>query len=250
GRGRRRAARTRQHSSPLIIGGAIVAGTVLMATGMGISSLLKDDSASTSANPPQATPSATATSSAPKRPALGNRRSTDPVPLTLGEIFRHRTFTVGSKRYTMTVWRSDRVCARTVNGATLVTALRRGSCTQVMRATFASADGKLIGTVGVANLSTSTAARATTRLWSTKDAWLRPLPGPGITRKIGTGSALGTFQNKGHYLLMTWVQQPNGKAIPNAQQKLASNFSQSVMLGSGLYEALNYRGTEGKPLQS
>lgn len=227
-----------------------MAGTVLMAAGMGISSLLKDDSASSSATAPTGAPAPTATTEPTRRPVLGNSRATDPVPLTLSEIFRHRTFDVGTKRYAMTAWHADRRCTGTVHGTTLITALRRGSCSQVMRATFASSDGTLIGTVGVANLQTATAAKAATRVWNAKDAWLRPVPGPGLTKKIGTGSALGTFQYKGHYLLMTWVQQPSGKAIPAGRQKLASAFGQSVMLGSGLYEALNYRGTEGKPLQS
>jgi hypothetical protein len=247
GRGRRRReSQTRRGHSPLIVGGAIVAGAVLIATGMGVSSMLRDDSTKTAAS--TAPPSQAVTTSPSKRPLPGNSRATDPVPLTLSEIFRHRRFTVGGTRYGITVWRADRICTRTVHGATLMAALRKGSCSQVMRATFASADGKLIGTVGVANLRTATAAKAATRVWNAKDAWLQPVPGPGITKNIGTGSALGSFQNKGHYLLMTWVQQPSGKAIPTAQQKLVSAFGQSVMLGSGLYEALNYRGTEGRPL--
>jgi hypothetical protein len=234
----------------------VLVGLVLIGGGIGISGMLGGDASPTSAKSP-ASPRPTAASASPTvtgsptRPSggFGNSRATDPRPLTLNEVFRHRRFTIGGKRYAMTTARSDRTCGRTVNGAKLVTALRRSSCSQVLRATFASGDGRLIGTVGVANLRSVTGARATTRVWNAKDAWIQPVPGAGITRKIGTGSALGTFRYKGHYLLMTWVQQPNGKEIPTSQHTAVSRFSQDVMLGSGLFEALNYRGNEGKPLE-
>ncbi|MBC6458559.1 hypothetical protein [Actinomadura sp. HBU206391] len=229
-----------------------MAGIVLIGGGIGISNVLEDDPAPTSAKSqasPRSSTSPKAASPTPRIGGLGNSRTTDPRPLTLNEIFQRRTFKVGANRYTMTARRADRNCARTVNGARLVTALRRGYCNQVMRATFASSDGKLIGTVGVANLRTATAARAASRVWSAKDAWVQPVPGPGITRTIGKGTALGTFQFKGHYLLMTWVQQPSGKDIPSSRHRVISKFGQDVMLGSGLFEALNYRGNVGKPLQ-
>lgn len=241
----------------LIVGGAIVVGIVLVGGGTGIAGLLGEDSApksaSSSVSQPTPTGSArpTVTNSPAPRPggAMGQSRATDPKMLTLNEIFRHRTFKVGKRRYTMTVRRADADCAKAVNSAQLVAALRRGACNQVMRATFISGDGELIGTVGVANLRTAAAAKTATRLWNVKDAWVRPVPGAGMTKKIGTGSALGTFQHKGHYLLMTWVQQPDGKEIPSSRHKLISAFGQDVMLGSGLFEALHYRGNEGKPLQ-
>jgi hypothetical protein len=233
----------------------VLVGLVLIGGGIGISGMLGGGSSPTSAkapaSPPPTTASATPTvTNSPSRPpgGLGNSRATDPRPLTLSEIFRHHRFTVGGKRYAITAARTDRSCGRTVNGARLVTALRRGSCTQVLRATFASGDGLLIGTVGVANLRSAAGAKAASRVWSDKDAWVQPVPGAGITKKIGTGSALGTFRYKGHYLLMTWVQQPNGKEIPSSRHTAVSKFSQDVMLGSGLFEALNYRGNEGRPL--
>jgi hypothetical protein len=246
----------RRGNLPLIAGGAVLAGLVLIGGGIGVSGLLKNDSApqsakSTATPPSTRAASPTVTASPTRRPGgFGNSRTTDARPLTLNEIFRHRTFKVGKMRYAMTIRRADRNCVKTVNGAKLVTALRRGSCNQVMRATFASGDGRLIGTVGVANLRTATAARSATRVWNAKDSWVQPVPGAGITKKIGKGSALGTFQYKGHYLLMTWVQQPSGKEIPAGEHSLISKFGQDVMLGSGLFQALNYRGIEGKPLQT
>ncbi|MCW2898230.1 MAG: hypothetical protein JWO67_495 [Streptosporangiaceae bacterium] len=249
----------RRGSLPLIAGAAVVVGIVLIGGGIEISGALRPDAASKPASPatPRQTASAPAAAASPTvstspstRPgALGNSRTTDPTPLTLNEIFRRHRFTVSGKRYAMTVGRSDRNCARTVKGARLVTALKRGSCTQVVRATFAAGDGKLIGTVGVANLRTAVAAKAAARTWNAKDAWVQPVPGPGITKKIGTGSALGTLRYKGHYLLMTWVQQPNGKEIPAGERAAISKFGQDVMFGSGLFAALNYRSNEGKPVQ-
>jgi hypothetical protein len=246
----------RRRSMPLIIGGAAVAGLVLVGGGFAVSSMLKDDakatSSSSSATPKQAAPSAKPSPTvSPLDPVKLKSRTTDPTPLTLGEIFAKRSFSAAGEKYTRVAWNAKRSCTGTVTGTTLTTALKKGGCSQALRATFIRGDSALIGSVGVFNLKTENAAKAAAKTANaTKNASLKPLPGPGSTKKIGTGEALGTAESRGHYLVMTWVQRPDGKAIPKASYKAVTAFGRQVIKGSNLAFALAYRETEGKPYKS
>ncbi|RAY15124.1 hypothetical protein DPM19_10370 [Actinomadura craniellae] len=244
--------RRERNRMPLVIGGAALAGVVLIAGGFGLSAVLKDDPepAPAAASAPPATPTAAPTPTTSPQVPLNTKiktRTTDPQALTFTEIFNRSRFTVSRTRYVMTARRAERSCARAVNGTALATAITRGGCSQVLRATFARSDGALVGTVGVFNLSTENAAKLAQRAGGGKDTYLQPLPGGGVTRKIGKGAALGTISVRGHYLVMTWVQRPDGKAVPAAQHKAVSTFGQHVTWGSNLTKALHYRGIEGKP---
>ncbi|SEG33122.1 hypothetical protein SAMN04489712_104441 [Thermomonospora echinospora] len=239
---------------PLIIGGAVVAGLVLIGSGFTVSTMLKGDSddgaaaASTQTAAPR--PTATPTPTTPPAPlnAKLKSRATDPDPLTLKEVFGTASFTQKGKKFVRTAWKHDRGCTGAVNGSKLEAALKKGGCAQVLRATYARADGLLIGTVGVLNLKTESAAKAAEKAGAGRDAFLQPLAGTGYTKKIGKGAALGTTFVRGHYLIMTWVQRPDGKTISGKYHKVVSAFQQQIILGSNLNKALHYRGIEGKPL--
>jgi hypothetical protein len=174
-------------------------------------------------------------------------RSTDPRPLTFREVFNRKTFRAGSGGYLMTTRHATRTCAKTVHGSKLAWALRAGGCSQVLRGSFVTADGALVGTIGVANLKTARAATLAQRAASAKDAYLQPLPGGGKTKTLGNGIAFATAEARGHYLVLSWVQAPNGKAIPRSHRKAAAAFAPNVIYGSKLGFALQYRGIAGKP---
>jgi hypothetical protein len=174
-------------------------------------------------------------------------RATDPSPLTLKEAFGKATFTAGGQKYLRTGWHQRRGCTGTVNGAKLTAVVKKGGCTQALRATYARGDKLLVGTVGVLNLKTEQAAKLAQKAAVAKDAFLEPLPGKGASKTIGKGEALGTAQAQGHYLVMTWVQRPDGKKIPDKYHKTVSAFGQQLVKGSNLGFALHYRETEGKP---
>lgn len=239
---------------PLVIGGAVVAGLVLIGGGFAVSSLLSDDSdkgAAASAPQPQAsqqTASPTPSVSTGPLNVKLKSRATDPSPLTLKEVFRRESFTIKGKKYVRTAWKHDRDCTKVVNGTKLAATLKKGGCAQVLRATYARSDGLLVGTVGVLNLKTENWAKAAEKAGSGRDAYLQPLPGTGYSKKIGKGAALGTSFVRGHYLIMTWVQRPDGKTIASKYHEVVSNFQQQIILGSNLSKALHYRGIEGKPL--
>ncbi|GAB3961415.1 hypothetical protein GCM10029978_013670 [Actinoallomurus acanthiterrae] len=240
---------------PLIIGAAVVAGVVVLGggTALALSGGGGDDkpnpSATTSkaAAAPKQSPTANPTPSTTET-GKGERlasRATDPKPLTLSEVFKNKTFKLGGRNYVLTTRRADTNCAKGVNGTTFTKAIKRAGCTQVLRATFSN--GKFIGTIGVLNLKTDSVASAAQKASRPKDAYIVPLPGAGSTSKIGKGLSLTTADPEGHYLIMSWVQYPDGKKIATSDYSGVTAFVQNATVGSNLRPALNYRSMVGKP---
>ncbi|MEU8796011.1 hypothetical protein [Spirillospora sp. NPDC048819] len=241
----------RRRNLPLIIGGAAAAGLLLIAGGIGLSSVLEGDSEKKDPKPAQAvTPTPTPS---PTKPVLApvklKSRVTDPKPLTLKEVFGNGKFEARGHKYVRTAASSKKSCTAVVGGAALDKALKQGDCTQALRATYALTEGQLIGTVGVFNLETEAAAEKAVKAAADKDAFLLALPGKGVSKTNGKGEALGTSQARGHYLLMTWVQRPDGKKIAKKYHNTVRIFGMEMVKGSNLALALHYRETEGKPLQ-
>ncbi len=232
----------------LIIAAAVVAGVVVVGGGAlaltgGGDSKPKPAASSNGALPPKT--SATPT---PAPTGKGDRlqsRVTDPRRLTLNEVFKARTFQGSGHKFLMTMRRHELKCSSGVHGTTFRKALMSAGCNQVLRATFTN--GTLVGTIGVLNLRTEAAAKAAQRASHPKDAFVVPLPGSGDTAKIGHGLSLTTAEADGHYLIMSWVQYPNGKKITSKYYGAVTSFVRSVTLGSNLRPALNYRSMEGKP---
>ncbi|WP_067486826.1 hypothetical protein [Actinomadura hibisca] len=248
GRGKRR-------NLPLIIGGSLVAGVLLIGGGVGASAMLKDDpKPAKSPTPPAAKQKPAAKPSAPPSPTFVpvklKSRQTDPKPLSLGEVFGKSSFKAGGQKYVRAGAKATKGCTGTVTGAKLVSVLKKGGCSQALRASYARTDRKLIGSVGILNLRTENAAKVARQAALAKDAFLQPLPGAGSTSTLGKGEALGTAEVRGHYLVMTWVQRPDGKKIPTTAHPAVKAFAQQVIQGSNLSFALHYRETEGKPFRN
>jgi hypothetical protein len=255
GSSRGKLARAEGRNLPLLVGGGLVALVLLVAAGVMLSKAFGGGEktaagASETGQPGTTAPRSPVAGALPTGPlgAMLRSRATDPRPLTLREAFGRKSFAVSGVRYVMTTRHATRACTKTVHSARLVSAMRTGGCNQVLRASFATADGKLAGTVGVANLKTARAASATAKLANgAKDAYLAPLPGSGATRTLGKGVAFAAAEARGHYVVLSWIQAPNGRAIPQNRRKAASTFGPSVTYGSRLGFALQYRGIAGKP---
>ncbi|WP_242902989.1 hypothetical protein [Actinomadura terrae] len=243
----------RRRNLPLIIGGAVAAGLVLIGGGVGVASMMKDDPKPKKAAAPSPTASKPQAQASPQMPPLEpvklKSRATDPKALTLTEVFGKPSFKAGKQKYLRTAVNSKKGCTGVVGGVTLTKTLKRGGCAQALRATYALGTGKLIGTVGVLNLKTEAAAKQAVKAAGNKDAFLQALPGKGVSRTNGKGEALGTSEAFGHYLIMTWVQRPDGKKIDPKYHSVVRAFGAQLVKGSGLSLALHYRETEGKPLQ-
>jgi hypothetical protein len=225
-------------------------GVAVVILGGGAGLMLTSGGGGPSTPTPTPTPTAATTTPTPQPTENGRgqrlqTRATDPRPLTLNEVFKHRRFKGGGRTYTMTVRRADRACARGTHGTAFRKLLKRGGCSQVLRATFSN--GKLIGTIGVLNLRTQHGATVLQHASQPKDTFVMPLPGAGTTRKIGQGLSLTTAEVDGHYLIMSWIQYPNGKKIAQSDYHAVTAFVQYTTLGSNLRPALNYRSMVGKP---
>ncbi|MGV9539254.1 hypothetical protein ACWDR9_37095 [Streptosporangium sandarakinum] len=198
---------------PFIFIGAGLA--VLVAAGFGLAALAGSDDV-----PPTATASPPARTSGAQLPdAPGGKfgfaasRATDPSRLTLNEVFKRKKVAHGGQRFEMTVRRNDTKCKDAVVGDKLQKALTDGKCTQLLRASFRDSSGKIIGTVGVANLKTSAAASkvVSTVRGKSLEEYLKALPGKDkVTKSLGSGEAFAGGWAHGHYAVLIWFQYKDG----------------------------------------
>jgi hypothetical protein len=143
-------------------------------------------------------------------------RTLDPTPLTLAELYPPAISNeVNGKvtgSFSLAVTKLNTSCADAVIGSDLTTALQNGKCTQVLRASYVSGDGKMMGTIGVVNLATTNKAHEAGRVVGDND-FIAPLAAPkGVASKMGQGSVVGVVESeyKGHYLILTWAEFTNG----------------------------------------
>lgn len=182
----------------------------------------------------------------PGKYSFASARTTDPEPLTLKELFPSKKVTAGSRSYSMTTSSSLKKCADGAVGSKILKALKSGKCTQLVRATFRDKAGDLMGTVGVANLSTSANA---TKVRSTSSAtdYVKPLAGKdSVTKVLGTGSGGTDIFMHGHYAIMVWFQTKDGNK-PDAKGAKRITQAFSDITKATVFKALDARTLTGHP---
>jgi hypothetical protein len=159
-------------------------------------------------------------------------RAEDPVPLTLTELYPPR-FTLSGSSYLRTVASVTKDCTTAVYGTQLQAALQSGHCTQVLRASYISGDGTMMGTIGVVNLSTASAAQTAGQATGPEEI-IAPLSSKkGPTSKLGTGTGVVQAEIKGHYLILIWAEFTNLKSpSTGAQRRLLEQFAANLVTGS------------------
>ena len=173
-------------------------------------------------------------------------RSSDPQPLTIAGLYPPQ-FSLNGKSYVRTAASATKTCSTAVYGADLQAALRSGHCSQVVRASYLSGDGTMMGTVGVVNLTSSNAAQKAGQTTGAKEI-IAPLTAKkGPTRKLGTGTGVVQAEIKGHYLILMWAEftdlkPPSGQAQRQALEQFAAN----LVTGSANID-LSTRMLTGKP---
>jgi serine/threonine protein kinase len=172
-------------------------------------------------------------------------RSLDPVPLTVAQLYPPQ-FELGGGSYVRTAATATKTCSLAVFGAQLQAALQSGHCTQVLRASYISGDGTMMGTVGVANLITSGAALKAAQVTGAQDiiAPLSSLKGP--ASKLGNGTGMEQGEIKGHYLILFWVEFTTLKAPSTSAQQQLEQFAANLVTGSANID-LSTRMLTGKP---
>ena len=173
-------------------------------------------------------------------------RAQDPSPLTLTELFPPQ-FELDGSSYVRTAAAVSKDCTQAVFGASLQAALQAGHCTQVLRASYISGNGTMMGTVGVANLIGSNAASKAGQTTGTKEI-IAPLAAQkGPTSKLGNGTGVVQAEIKGHYLILMWAEFTSLKSpSKSAQRQQLEQFAASLVSGSANIN-LSTRMLSGKP---
>jgi hypothetical protein len=173
-------------------------------------------------------------------------RAQDPSPLTLAELFPPQ-FELDGSSYVRTAAAVSKDCTQAVFGASLQAALQAGHCTQVLRASYISGNGTMMGTVGVANLIGSNAASKVGQTTGTKEI-IAPLAAQkGPTSKLGNGTGVVQAEIKGHYLILMWAEFTSLKSpSTSAQRQQLEQFAASLVSGSANIN-LSTRMLSGKP---
>jgi hypothetical protein len=173
-------------------------------------------------------------------------RSQDPSPLTLAGLFPPQ-FELDGSSYVRTAAAVSKDCTQAVFGANLQAALQSGHCTQVLRASYISGNGTMMGTVGVANLIGSNAASKAGQTTGTHEI-IAPLAAQkGPTSKLGNGTGVVQAEIKGHYLILMWAEFTSLKSpSTSAQRQQLEQFAASLVTGSANIN-LSTRMLTGKP---
>ena len=173
-------------------------------------------------------------------------RSQDPSPLTLTELFPPQ-FELDGSSYVRTAADVSKNCTLAVFGANLQAALQSGHCTQVLRASYISGNGTMMGTIGVANLTSSNAASKAGQTTGTQEI-IAPLAAQkGPTSKLGNGTGVVQAEIKGHYLILMWAEFTSLKSpSTSAQRQQLEQFAASLVTGSANIN-LSTRMLTGKP---
>jgi len=173
-------------------------------------------------------------------------RTQDPSPLTLAGLFPPQ-FELDGSSYVRTAADVSKDCTQAVFGASLQAALQSGHCTQVLRASYISGNGTMMGTVGVANLIGSNAASKAGQITGTKEI-IAPLAAQkGPTSKLGNGTGVVQAEIKGHYLILMWAEFTSLKSpSTSAQRQQLEQFAASLVTGSANIN-LSTRMLTGKP---
>lgn len=172
----------------------------------------------------------------------------DPKPLTVAELYPP-AFTNDTDKTSASLvsTKLDKKCANAVIGQNLIKALKTYKCTQVVRASYVSSNGKIMGTIGVVNLATTNGAHYAGRVIGKNDFVAPLMSKKGVASKLGNGTGLVEADFKGHYLILTWSEYVDG-TVPTtqAQDKPLKQFS-SDLVASTANIALTQRMVTGAP---
>jgi hypothetical protein len=172
----------------------------------------------------------------------------DPQPLTTAELFPPAFTNEQDKTsYQLVSTKVDKTCGNAVIGSALIKALQTYKCTQVLRGSYVSGGNKIMGTIGVINLSTTNGAHYAGKVVGQND-FIAPLTSAkGVASKLGNGTGVVEAEFKGHYLILTWSEFVNGtNPSTQAQDNQLEQFSNDLVAGTANID-LSQRMVTGAP---
>ncbi|HZR53240.1 MAG TPA: hypothetical protein VFB06_27475 [Streptosporangiaceae bacterium] len=175
-------------------------------------------------------------------------RKLDPAPLTVAELYPPGFTLYGTNNgYQRVATSLDSNCTLAVFGPDLQASVQSGSCKQVVRATYLSSDKTMMGTIGVVNLGTATAAQKAGQVSGAADL-IAPLSATkGPAKKMLNGTGVEYAEVKGHYLILMYAEFTNLKApATDADRQRLVTFAEGMFSGSANI-ALSQRLLTGKP---
>jgi hypothetical protein len=197
---------------------------------------------------PTTQPTATNTSAGAK---LGKwqyitSRATDKSALTLTELYPAQ-FLINGSSFVRTIDRSDKDCNAGLFGSQLQSAAQSSGCTQVLRASYESSNGKMMGTVGVVNLTNATGAAKVGQATGA-DNFITPLAGTsGPTKNMSKGTGVVQAEYKGHYLILIFAEFTNLRSPSTATQRSQLETFSSDLISGSANIALSNRMVNGHP---
>lgn len=184
-------------------------------------------------------------------PSLGRwqhiaTRTMDPTPLTLSQLFP-RQFTIASTGYTRTTQLASSHCPGAVFGTKLQAAVHKYKCSQVLRASYLAKGPKLMGTIGVLNLSNSAGAKDVGQVTGSSQFIAQLAARSGPTHRLAKGTGLEEAEVKGHYLILTWVEYTTLRAPRTAHQKAQLKAFSADLINRTANVSLTSRMVTGEP---
>jgi hypothetical protein len=158
----------------------------------------------------------------------------DPTPLTISEVFPPAfTNNTDKDSFSLVSTKLDKTCSKAVIGSDLITALKAGKCTQVLRGSYVSGNNKIMGTIGVINLESTNQAHYSGKVVGQND-FITPLAATkGVAKKLGQGTGVVEAQFKGHYLILTWSEFVSGTTpSTKTQDSQLEQFSTDLIAGT------------------
>ncbi len=157
-------------------------------------------------------------------------RAEDPDPLTIDGLYPVRFEFAGSS-FTRTAAKVSKDCSQAVYGSRLLSALESGHCSQVVRASYVS--GKMMGTIGVVNLTSASAAEKAGHVTGSAQIIAPLAAAQGVTSKLGNGTGVVQAEVKGHYLILIWAEFTDLKSpSTSAAKQQLETFATNLVKGS------------------
>jgi hypothetical protein len=174
-------------------------------------------------------------------------RKEDPVPLSINELYPPVFTLQGGGEFVRATADLTKTCGLAVIGDLIQAALQSGDCNQVVRADYVSGDGQIMGTIGVANLSSTYWAGQAAKTAGSSELIAPLTTDKGPTKNLLTGTGLAFAEVKGHYLILLYAEFTNTKTPKTAAQKQELvTFANDVFTGSADI-ALSHRFLGQKP---